>query len=100
MPYSLDELEKLQEVKYREICQLIANDLGIELRGLASPQARASVREAADEAIERWDQASVDSESGGLDAVTPLQKLLAEHHALREQILVMLDKEIFGDDDL
>lgn len=100
MPHSLDELEKLQAVKYREICEFIANDIGIELGGRSSPEARASVRRAADEAIENWDKAFVDSDRGSIAAVTPLQKLLAEHHAISEQILVLLDKEIFGDDDL
>ena len=99
MPHSLEQMEKLQAAKYREICEFIAKELGIELGGLSSPEARASVREVADESIEAWDGASVDSETG-VTAVTPLQKLLAEHHAISQRILELLDKDIFGDETL
>ena len=61
MPNSLDQMEKLRAAKYREICEFIARELGIELRGRSSAEARASVREVADQSIEAWDQASVDS---------------------------------------
>ncbi len=99
----ISHLTKQLGAKFGEIMQELANQYG--LGGVVEtdpdgPQIRWLKREA-EEAAENWEEA--DAQPCPPTPTTPLQKLLAEHHELGEQILDIqeeaTERQVGSDDD-
>lgn len=89
-----DELEPLldreQELR-RSIALKIAEERGENLAGAPT---RDHV-DAADEAIGTWDEEfEFEHDMRAFRPLTPLQQLLAEHHAIRERIMDIRDRRL------
>lgn len=81
----LNTLHKLRDAKFEEIRQLLKAKLGIDGQQLTDE---------AEEATERWDEDFEMSQRQPLQSPTALQRLLAEHYELGEQILDVQDRNL------
>jgi acyl-CoA reductase-like NAD-dependent aldehyde dehydrogenase len=79
----LRSLHENLDAKYEEIALLIANDIGL-------PERSREAYNAADQAIERWEEDAEISDHP-VAPTTPLQRLLQEHHQISDQITVVWD---------
>jgi hypothetical protein len=95
----LQTLHQRQDAKFEEIARLLATELGLS---------EADACEAAEEAIEDWDEA-VEMENAQPPVPTPLQKLLGEFFDISNEIANIrddmvarefLDKPGDGDDEI
>ncbi len=83
------ELQAKGAVKFDQICELIRKQLGYKSLDKLSDEERQQVVEEAEELAENWDKALF--ENWGLQARTALQRLLAAHHRISEEILILED---------
>jgi acyl-CoA reductase-like NAD-dependent aldehyde dehydrogenase len=79
----LEALHQRLDAKYEEIARLIAIDAGLTERSREAYNA-------ADEAIEQWEE-DVEISDRPVEATTPLQRLLDEHHQISDQITIVWD---------
>ena len=73
----LEELHRQLDVKFREIANHVARELGYN-------EGDARANEEADEAIGNWE---LDAVADAIERDTPLQHLLREHHDISEMIV-------------
>jgi hypothetical protein len=83
------ELQAKRATKFDQICELVRKQLGYKSLDKLSDQEHQQVIEEAEELAENWDEASL--EDWNLLARTELQRLLAEHHEIGEQIVDLQD---------
>ena len=84
----LEELRAKRDIVFSKLVELVANEQVVDLK---DPDVRAGIEAEVEEMTEDWMKAEGENVRG-IAAETPLQRLLAEHYQLGEQIMDLRDQ--------
>ena len=83
----LELLYAQKSKKFDLVCALVARELGYSELPLLSDEDRSRVEDEAKQYVEQWGETVEMRTSPTIRLITPLRRLLAEHHEICERIL-------------
>lgn len=83
----LELLYTQKSAKFVQVCALAARELGYGELSTLSVEERIRVEDEAKQYVEQWEETVEMKTSFAIRPITPLRRLLAEHHDICERIL-------------